>query len=86
VGIERFNAARPVIVRSEFRTEKLMPFPSPAGECEAKQTKPVIRLALRIGFKPFVSRQEIKGLFGAHDGGNAVEPHRIGVYAAFEAA
>jgi hypothetical protein len=34
-------------------------------------------VALRVGFKPSVSREEIKRLFGAHNGGNAVEPQRI---------
>ena len=73
-------------MRSEFRTEKFVFLPSPARESETKQAAPVIRMALRTGFKPSVRRQEIKGLFGAHDGGNAVEPQRIGVHAGFEAA
>jgi len=60
--------------------------PFPAGERETKQAEPVVGVAPRIGFKPGVSRQQIKGLFGPHDGGNAVQPQRIGVYAAFEAA
>ncbi|MGD0816186.1 MAG: hypothetical protein ABSA83_21550 [Verrucomicrobiota bacterium] len=70
----------------QLAAKKFVPFPFPAGESEAKQTKPVIRMAPRIRFKPSVSRRQIKGLFGPHDGGNAVEPQRIGVYAAFEAA
>ena len=73
-------------MRGEFGTEHGVLLPSPADECETKESKPVIRMAPCFVFKPRVGRQEIKGLFGAHYGGDAVKPQRIGVYAAFEAA